>query len=189
MIDIKEFDRLYPSPAHAAAADWSDRYLLKRLDPEGSSFLNDRAGIVIGLVALAVGLLGGTAYVLMVGQTTKTAAAERTVQSVAAVPAVKRLVPLLPVLHVSAEPTSGLRRTIVEVPRFSHALKHAKPASERKGSSGWILDPLSGDALAAALVIDKQRTIELNSQQLDAMKTDNRAPSAIVNGGKDPSAS
>jgi len=168
-MDIEKFDRLYPSPAHAAAADWSDRYAPKHLKPESKSFLVDRSGIVIGVAALAAAFLGGAAYVLTVGQTVKKSGPKKTIQVATAVPAVKRLVPLAPVMPPPAEPTVAPRRTNVADAQARSAPERKKLVPTRKGSSGWILDPLSGDALAAALVIDKQRTIELNAQQLGTM--------------------
>ncbi len=175
-MDIEKFDRLYPSPAHAAAADWSDRYAPKHLKPESKSFLVDRSGIVIGVAALAAAFLGGAAYVLTVGQTVKKYP-KKTIQVATAVPAVKRLVPLAPVMPPSVDPTVTPRRTNVADAQARSAPERKKVVSTRKGSSGWILDPLSGDALAAALVIDKQRTIELNAQQLGTMtKSEIRPP-------------
>ena len=190
-MDIDKFDRLYPSPAHAAAADWSDRYLTRRLEPESRSSLTDRSGVVVGVAALVAALLSGTVYVLMAGKTAKTSRVERTIQLVAAVPVVKRLPPLRPVSPITAERTVTLRHTTVAVSQVRSAPQRIKPTHAKAGSSGWILDPLSGDALAAALVVDKQRTIELNAQQLGKMtKGDIRPPHAVdAEGSKDPNSS
>lgn len=168
-MDIEKFDRLYPSPAHAAAADWSDRYAPRPLQPEGRSLLTDRSGLVVGIAALAAAILGVAAYVLTVEQTVKKSAPKKTIQVAAVVPSVKRLVPPAAIMPPAAGSTVTPRRTIEAKPRTRSAPERKKAVSTRKGSSGWILDPLSGDALAAALAIDKQRTIELNAQQLGTM--------------------
>lgn len=187
-MDIEKFDRLYPSPAHAAAADLRDRYAPKHVQPESRSLIPDRSGIVIGVAALTAAILGGTAYMLTAGQTLKPTAGNRTIQVSSAVPAVERLVPIARVVPASAQPRVAPRRTIVVAPGTRPAPRLEKPVHERKGSSGWILDPLSGDALAAALVIDKQRTIELNARQLGKMTKDDirPLPATDADGDKDP---
>ncbi len=187
-MDIEKFDRLYPSPAHAAAADLRDRYAPKRFQPEARSLVTDRSGMIIGVTALTAAILGGTAYVLTAGQTLKSTAANRTIQVSSAAPAVERLVPIARVVPASAQPRVAPRRAIVADYQTRAEPKSEKPAPERKGSSGWILDPLSGEALAAALVIDKQRTIELNAQQLGKMTKDDSRPLPTTDAGgeKDP---
>ncbi len=187
-MDIEKFDRLYPSPAHAAAADLRDRYAPRHLQPEPKSLVPNRSGIVIGVAALAAAFLGGTAYVLTAGQTSKATDGKGTILVSSAVPAVEQLVPVARVVPASAEPRIAPRRIIVADYRTMAEPKLEKPAPERKGSSGWILDPLSGEALASALVIDKQRTIELNAQQLGKMTKDDsrQLPTADAGGEKDP---
>ncbi len=183
-MDIEKFDRLYPSPAHAAAADWSDRYATKPLPPIRKSFLADRSGLVAGLAALTAALLGIAAYVLTVEKTGEKSGVKKTIQVIAAVPAVKRLALVAPITTPAAELTVSPRRINVSNGRARPAPDRKKVVITEKGSSGWILNPLSGDALAAALVIDKQRTIELNAQQLGTMtKTDIRP---ARNSGADP---
>ncbi len=187
-MDIEKFDRLYPSPAHAAAADLRDRYAPKRIQPEVRSLVTDRSGMIIGVAALTAAFLGGTAYVLTAGQTIKATAGKRTVQVAVAVPSTKPLVPMTVVVPVPPQPRVAPRRTNVVAPGTRPAPRLEKPVHERKGSSGWILDPLSGDALAAALVIDKQRTIELNARQLGKMTKDDirPLPATDADGNKDP---
>ncbi len=186
-MDIEKFDRLYPSPAHAAAADLRDRYAPRHLQPEPRSLVPDRSGIVIGVAALTAAFLGGAAYVLTAGQTLKPTPSNRKIQVSLAVPAAEQLAPTARVLPVPAQPIIAPRSTIVAGYRTRAAPELEKPVPERKGSSGWILDPLSGDALAAALVIDKQRTIELNAQQLGKMTREDIQPLPTVDaGGESP---
>jgi hypothetical protein len=175
-MDIEEFDRLYPSPAHAAAADLSDRYA-----PKPKRFQRDRSGAVAVIASLVASLLAGSVYALKANEgraanySIQTDIPERPSKVVAqqtarTSPATK------PIARLGAASAPS-------VTAFHHSRPAAttyKPIRHRGGASKWIADPLSGDALAAALIVDKRRTVELNAEQLKLMADDGAKQAAFV---------
>lgn len=175
-MDIKSFDRLYPSPAHAAAADLRDRYAPKTLGTKQSAFRHNRSGTITVIVALAGALIGGLVYTL-------TPAVDRAAKySISAnLPAAS---PKAATQPIAPEPIATKPATAAHAPSAQRAaaLGQSSSAPETvrispasRGSSKWIADPLSGDALAAALIVDKRRTVELNAEQLRLMAADRQA--------------
>jgi hypothetical protein len=171
-MDIERFDKLYPTPAHAAAADLNDRYAPKTGTVEPGRALRDRSGATTIIAGLAAALLGGTGYVLMVGGER---APDRSIHSdtpsraprsavLHAAPRTALVTPIVPDHAQSGQPA----KTLGDDGRYRVS---KKPSYPNKRSSKWIADPLYGDALAAALIVDKQRTVELNAEQLQLMAT------------------
>lgn len=175
-MDIKSFDRLYPSPAHAAAADLRDRYAPKTLVTKQSAFYRNRSGAITVIVALAGAVLGGLVYPLKpavdraakysISANLPTPTPKSATQPVAPESTATR--PVTSVQAPSAQRMAGLHRS-------NSASETAKVSPASKGSSKWIADPLSGDALAAALIVDKRRTVELNAEQLRLIAADRQA--------------
>lgn len=179
-MDIEEFDRLYPSPAHAAAADLSDRYAPKPRAAKLRRLHRDPSGTITLVAALLAPLLGGTLYLLKVnGDRPSTYSVqadipERTTKVVArhAPPAATGTKPLVALRATTERRVSALHSRRPAAPAY-------KPVRSGAGSSKWIADPLFGEALAAALIVDKNRTIELNADQLKLMAKDNTAKTAV----------
>lgn len=171
-MDIERFDKLYPTPADAAAADLSDRYTSKTRTVELGHALRDRSGATTIIAGLAAALLGGAGFVLMAGGER---AADRSIHSdtpsraprsavLQAAPRTALVTPIVPDHARSGQPAKTLGdHGRYRVPK--------KPSYPNKRSSKWIAEPLYGDALAAALIVDKQRTVELNAEQLQLMAT------------------
>jgi hypothetical protein len=171
-MDIERFDKLYPTPADAAAADLGDRYASEARTVELGQALRDRSGATTIIAGLAAALLGGAGYVLMAGgdrapdnsvhsDTPSRAPRSAVLQ---AAPRTALVTPIVPDHAPSGQPA----KTLGDDRRY-HVLK--KPSYPNKRASKWIADPLYGDALAAALIVDKQRTVELNAEQLQLMAT------------------
>lgn len=170
-MDVSEFDKKYPSPAHAAAFELEKRYITR----SPRSFLRlrfDRSGAVTvgtALIAAAAGtyLLLAELNQRIVRPGSITAYAPR--QVLAYSPTSKRK----DYSHNSRmAPGSGV---IVPQP-----LARANEANRRRSAnvkritppvskSRWIADPLSGEELRAALIVDKRKTVELNAEQLRLM--------------------
>ena len=174
-MDIDRFDKLYPTPAHAAAAELSDRYAPKTRTVEPGRSLRDRSGATTIIAGLAAALLGGTGYVLMIGgerapdhsiHSDIPSQAPRSALQQAA-PRTAFVTPIVPGHAPSKQPAKTLRDD-----RPYPVSK--KPSQPGRRPSKWIADPLYGDALAAALIVDKQRTVELNAEQLDLMASDRK---------------
>jgi len=186
-MDIESFDRQYPSPAHAAAADLRDRYAPKTILTKRRTFYQNRSGAITVVVALTVALLGGFVYVIKPNSDriskysiyadlptpTRKAATQ-------ALSSASSLAKQDTVVHEAA--TRRLTASHVHQPGATTA----QPSSPGRGSSRWIANPLSGDALAAALIVDKQQTVELNAEQLRLMTVahEERDPSHQVVGSK-----
>jgi hypothetical protein len=172
-MDIERFDKLYPTPADAAAADRSDRYASETRTVDLGHALRDRSGATTIIAGLAAALLGGAGYVLMAGgdrapdnsvhSDTPSRAPRSAVQQTA--PRTAFVIPIVPDQAPSGQPVKTLRDG-----RPYPVSK--KPSQPGKRPSKWIADPLYGDALAAALIVDKQRTVELNAEQLQLMASD-----------------
>lgn len=171
-MDIEKFDRLYPTPAHAAHAESMERTAARYRETESRDLLRDRSGAILVTAALAASLLGGLALVSKANQDQTSGDPVKARIVAPARRVVSRQIPDPVSKHVQqavADVEVDRARTVV----LPHPSKPThgpdKPATPSQGSSDWILHPLSGDALAAALIVDKRQTVELNAEQLRLM--------------------
>jgi hypothetical protein len=181
-MDIERFDRLYPTPAHAAAADLGDRYASKTRTVGLGQALRDRSGATTIIAGLAAALLGSAGYVLMAGgERAPDHSIHSDIPSRAPRPAVLQTAPrtalVTPIVSDHA-PSGQPAKTLGDDRLYRVSKKRSYP---NKRSSKWIADPLYGDALAAALVVDKQRTVELNAEQLQLMATNREEERLLEN--------
>lgn len=169
-MDIELFDRRYPSPAHAAAADLRDRYALTTISTKRRAFHQNNSGAITVVVALAVALLGVVVYVI---KPNNDRPIKYSIYAGLPISIQKSTTRSLPIKSSLSKQNTVLHRTAVR--HFTASRVHqprskiAKSILPGISSSKWIANPLSGDALAAALIVDKRQTVELNAEQLRLM--------------------
>lgn len=172
-MDIERFDRLYPSPAHAAAADLRDRYAPKARMIEPRRLRRNLAGAISVVVGLVAALFGSAAYILELGvKNVSSHAVYADVPARAPHVVIQQLIPAPALTSSSAHRPAQSTRNLATSHKSGPTPTASKSRQLGKGSSKWIADPLSGDALVAALIVDHRRTVEVNAEQLRLMATD-----------------
>lgn len=172
-MDIEKFDHLYPTPAHAAAADLRDRYAPEALRIEPRRLSRNRAGAISVVVGLAAALFGGAAYLLDLAVTSvPNYAVYADVPPRGPSAVVQQPVPAPALISIPADRPARLARHLATPHKRGPSPTAFKSQQLVKSSSKWIAEPLSGDALVAALIVDHRRTVELNAEQLRLMAED-----------------
>lgn len=172
-MDVERFDGLYPTPAHAAAADLRDRYAPQTRIIGPRRLRRDRAGAISVVVGLVAALIGGAAYIMDLGiKNVRNYAVYADVPARVPHVVVQQPVPAPAVTFSPAGRPAQSARYPSTLPKSGPSLAAFKGQQLGNGSSNWIADPLSGDALIAARIVDHRRTVELNAEQLRLMAED-----------------